>query len=853
MDYFPDKKPENDENGKHEEVDYKKPEEAGNEKHGEADVIGSAAEAVRSQEEREPVPETDSDEEEEEEVDTSAALRAFAQAAAATETPSLGSAGPSLPAKPTATRLLSSIEGARNTQVAAHNPSGGSETTTAVEAADTNGEPNDENVETREKLQMIRVKFLRLAQRLGQPANNAVVAQVLYRLGLAEQLRGGRSSSRNSAFRFERASAIAEEQEAAGQEELDFTCTIMVLGKSGVGKSATINSLFDEAKTETNAFAYSTKKVQEITGTVHGIKLRVIDTPGLLPAVADQRHNEKIMASVKRFIKKSPPDIVLYFDRLDMQSRDYGDLPLLRTITDTFGAAIWFNAIVVLTHASSAPPDGPNGLPLSYEMFVAQRSHVVQQTIRQAAGDMRLMNPVSLVENHSACRTNRSGERVLPNGQVWKPQLLLLCFASKILAEANSLLKLQESTPGKPFMRSKVPPLPFLLSSLLQSRPPLKHSDENAVGEDDTDDDIEDVEDSDEEDYDELPPFRRLTRDELDQLDKSSRDEYFEELQMREKLFQKKQWKEEIRRRREMKKRAASSDSAEEYPAPVDDGYDDDNKSAPVPVPLPDMQLPPTFDSDNPVHRYRYLETASQWLVRPVMDLHGWDRDSGYDGFNMERMFTYGKIPASLSGQVTKDKKEANVTLECAASMKHGEGKVSQAGFDVQTVGKDFSYTLRSETRFSNFKKNKTIAGLAMTMIGDTLAYGMKIEDRLMIGRRVKVVMNGGALTGKGDTAYGGTVEISLRDKDFPLGRSLSTCGLSVMNWHGDMALGGNLQSQFMVGKTMVVARGNLNNRGAGQITIRLSSSEQLQIALIGVIPLIKALFNSKFGTGQQA
>ncbi|MCI18994.1 translocase of chloroplast 132 chloroplastic-like, partial [Trifolium medium] len=212
---------------------------------------------------------------------------------------------------------------------------------------------------------------------------------------------------------------------------------------------------------------------------VQGIKVRVIDTPGLLPSWSDQRHNEKILHSVKRFIKKSPPDIVLYLDRLDTQSRDFSDMPLLRTITDIFGPSIWFNAIVGLTHAASAPPDGPNGTPSSYDMFVTQRSHVVQQAIRQAAGDMRLMNPISLVENHSACRIDTSGQRVLPNGQVWKPHLLLLSFASKILAEANALLKLQDSPPEKHYTaRTRVPPLPYLLSTLLQSRPQLKLPEE---------------------------------------------------------------------------------------------------------------------------------------------------------------------------------------------------------------------------------------------------------------------------------------------------------------------------------------------------------------------------------------
>ncbi|KAJ7553036.1 hypothetical protein O6H91_06G082400 [Diphasiastrum complanatum] len=802
----------------------------------------------------------DREDEDDDSLQRSAALAALVRAVdsstGGTGTPSLGSAGPSLPARPAGLgRSMPSLEPApRAVQQSSSNGVAASQPSVSVENNQPNGEANDGNAETREKLQAIRVKFLRLAHRLGQTAQNVVVAQVLYRLGLAEQLRGGRSSTRSTAFSFDRASAIAEEQEAAGQEELDFTCTIMLLGKTGVGKSATINSIFDEVKAPTNAFTYATKKVQEITGTVHGIKLRVIDTPGLLPSVADQRQNEKIMASVKRFIKRSPPDIVLYFDRLDMQSRDFGDLPLLRTITDTFGAAIWFNAIVVLTHASSAPPDGPNGVPVSYEMFVAQRSHVVQQAIRQAAGDTRLMNPVSLVENHPACRTNRAGERVLPNGQVWKPQLLLLSFASKILADANSLLKLQESTPGKPFgTRSRVPPLPFLLSSLLQSRAQLKMPEEQIGEEDESDEDVEDEESDDEADYDELPPFRRLSKEEIGELDKEQRRLYFEELEDREKLFQKKQWKEELRRRKEMKKRMATAQRADMPPA--DELYDEDGaKSAAVPVALPDMALPPTFDSDNPGHRYRYLETASQWLVRPVLETHGWDHDSGYDGLNVEKMLIVGnKVPVSISGQITKDKKEANLTLESAASLKHGVGKVTLAGFDVQTMGKDLSYTLRSETRFSNFKRNKTIAGLAVTMLGDTIAAGMKLEDRLTLGKRLKLVMNGGAITGRGDVAYGGTLEITVRDKDYPISRTLSTLGFSVMDWHGDLAIGGNMQSQVMLGKTMMVARANLNNRGAGQISIRASSSEQFQMALIGIIPIVRALFGNRLFSSSQS
>ncbi|XP_042040541.1 translocase of chloroplast 120, chloroplastic-like isoform X2 [Salvia splendens] len=708
----------------------------------------------------------------------------------------------------------------------------------------TNGE-TEEYDETREKLQMIRVKFLRLARRLGQTPHNVVVAQVLYRLGLAEQLHG-RSGGRGATFSFDRASAMAEQLEAAGQEPLDFTCTIMVLGKSGVGKSATINSIFDEVYFGTDAFELGTKKVQDIVGTVQGIRVRVIDTPGLLPSWSDQRENERILRSVKNFIKKTPPDIVLYLDRLDMQSRDFGDMPLLRTITETFGPSIWFNAIVVLTHAASAPPEGPNGTATSYDMFVTQRSHVVQQAVRQAAGDMRLMNPVSLVENHSACRTNRAGQRVLPNGQVWKPHLLLLSFASKILAEANTLLKLQDTPPGRPFApRTRSPPLPYLLSSILQSRPEVKlPSEQFGDGDDDDiDDGLDECSDEEEDsEYDELPPFKPLSKAQLDKLSKVQRKAYYDELEYREKLFMKKQLKEERMRRKMMKK---LQEEAKNMTSDFGDNSEEETSAAAsVPVPMPDLALPASFDSDNPTHRYRSLDSSNPWLVRAVLEPNGWDHDIGYDGINVERLFLVKeKVPISFSGHISKDKKDANLQMEFASSVKHVKGKATSLGFDMQSLGKDYAYTLRSETRFSNHRINKATAGISATVLGDVVTGGLKLEDKLIIGKRGQIVVSGGGIYGRGEVAYGGSLEATLRDKDHPLGRFLSTFGLSIMDWHGDVAIGCNSQTQIPIGRhSNLFCRFNINNKGSGQFSVKVNSTEQLQIVLVALVPLAKKI-----------
>ena len=647
-------------------------------------------------------------------------------------------------------------------------------------------DPGDKEAMTAAKLQSLRVNLLRIATRLGQSPRNTVVAQVIYRLELAEQLKSGKKqpaapAGRGSTTSFDRAVALAERKEKndGADSDLGFTCTILLLGKSGTGKSSTINSLLGENTAAADAFRAETKKVRRVEHKMHGMTLRLIDTPGLQPSSSDISYNSKIMADAKRFTRRHKPDIVLYFDRMDQPARvDLADLPLLKTITATFGASVWFNAIVVLTHGSSAPPDGQNGQPISYEMYFAQRSHVVQQIIRQAAGDMRLMNPVALAENHPMCRTNRAGERVLPNGQVWMPQLLLLCFASKILTEANSLLNLQEQNAKAAkaaAQQQKVPPLPFLLSNLITSRKPFK-----LVGDDD--------------------------------------DEYDD-----------------------------ASDIILGAPSPYDVPKDQQEEMLPpkqVAVPAPDPQLPPSFDGESVGHRYRFLEPTSQWMVRPIVEAHGWDHESGIEGFSVDKGFVvFNKHPGNMSGQLTKDKKDSNVGFEGGVSVHHTKKLVTTTGVDVQTVGKQLAYTARGETRWKFCAVNKIAAGLSASLVGGALALGTKLENRWKVTPGAKLVVSAGAVSANKDVAYGGNCEAILRHSDDPGNPNSSTVGMSFMNWRGDVALGGNAMSSITLGRdTQLTARANLNSRGAGQLTLRATTNERLQLASLGLVPLLAAL-----------
>lgn len=220
-----------------------------------------------------------------------------------------------------------------------------------------------------EKIQLLRVKFLRLVQRLGISTEDFRVSKVLYRFVLDARRYSSQTFSLGLATK-----RLAMQLKAEGKDDLDFSLNILVLGKTGVGKSATINSIFGEKKAMVGAFEPTTTTVKDIVETINGIKIRFLDTPGIRPSTTEQSINWKILASIKKFLRKFPPDIVLYVDRLDTtQNRDLIDFPLLKSITSSLGSSIWLKAVVTLTHAASVLPDKSmdlSGDPIYYLCFI---------------------------------------------------------------------------------------------------------------------------------------------------------------------------------------------------------------------------------------------------------------------------------------------------------------------------------------------------------------------------------------------------------------------------------------------------------------------------------------------------
>ncbi|XP_062210518.1 translocase of chloroplast 34, chloroplastic-like [Phragmites australis] len=205
------------------------------------------------------------------------------------------------------------------------------------------------------------------------------------------------------------------------KEENVSTLTILVMGKGGVGKSSTVNSIVGERVATVSAFQSEGLRPTMCSRTRAGFTLNIIDTPGLIEG---GYINEQAVEIIKRFLLGKIIDVLLYVDRLDAYRMDTLDEQVIRAITNAFGKDIWRRTLVVLTHAQLSPPDG-----IDYNDFFTRRSEALLRYVCSGAGinkreygDFPL--PIALVENSGRCKVNEHGEKILPDGTSWVPNLM---------------------------------------------------------------------------------------------------------------------------------------------------------------------------------------------------------------------------------------------------------------------------------------------------------------------------------------------------------------------------------------------------------------------------------------------
>lgn len=216
---------------------------------------------------------------------------------------------------------------------------------------------------------------------------------------------------------------------------------ILLVGRTGVGKSSTINALIGQDVAKVSKFTRGTEDAQCYEAEVSGINYIVVDTPGLADSSGnEQQYINSIKSEVSEFH-------CMWFVTILGESRVRDDeASTIKTISLAFGEEAWKRAIIVFTHADKVTFD-------EYQESLNERTNLIREEIsKHVSYDIAKEIPSVAVVNDP--KTGRS--KPTPDREPWLGKLYTAVFQkiSKegmlpfFLATANRLQDSNNSSPS---------------------------------------------------------------------------------------------------------------------------------------------------------------------------------------------------------------------------------------------------------------------------------------------------------------------------------------------------------------------------------------------------------------------
>ncbi len=220
---------------------------------------------------------------------------------------------------------------------------------------------------------------------------------------------------------------------------------ILIVGKSGVGKSSIINSLLGRDAAKVGHFKPTTFEVNLYESKINKVQLRIYDTPGLCDKLEEKGNDLEYIKRIKDKILGEQIDCVLFAAELHGSRLELGDQKAIKIISNSFGGEIWKHAVLIFTKADET--DSGN-----FFDYLINRKLIIQDEIRQWSSN-------EIAQNIPAVATSIK-EEILPNGKYWMSDLFTTIFTKiseegyapflhTILESNNEKLKIQDSDKEK--------------------------------------------------------------------------------------------------------------------------------------------------------------------------------------------------------------------------------------------------------------------------------------------------------------------------------------------------------------------------------------------------------------------
>ncbi len=176
------------------------------------------------------------------------------------------------------------------------------------------------------------------------------------------------------------------------------------VGRTGWGKSSTVNSLVGKEVCKVNHYEPETLDVTGHEFEVNGVEGTVFDTPGLCDGSGnDEMYINQIRSKVK------DPDCMLYVTRLD-ETRPENDKRVIKIISEVFDLKVWENTVIVFTFANNVQSS-------FYQEKLNNKTRIIRQLVAECISNNEVAAriPVVAIDN----TTERT-----PDGKKWLAELV---------------------------------------------------------------------------------------------------------------------------------------------------------------------------------------------------------------------------------------------------------------------------------------------------------------------------------------------------------------------------------------------------------------------------------------------
>lgn len=196
--------------------------------------------------------------------------------------------------------------------------------------------------------------------------------------------------------------------EEAQERELVF----LVMGRTGVGKSSTINSLLGGEVAAVGKHEPETEGVEKYSSSINDVNFVVVDTPGLCDDLESKGNDKTYIEKIKKEVSRI--DCLLFVSELDATRITGDEKRSIQLITKAFGNQVWQHAIIVFTFSERVEID-------EYE----ENLHVRTRLIREAIRDL---TPTGTRYRNIDAVAISNEKEVTPNGKRWLNELYTAVF-----------------------------------------------------------------------------------------------------------------------------------------------------------------------------------------------------------------------------------------------------------------------------------------------------------------------------------------------------------------------------------------------------------------------------------------